>query len=89
MKEKENTFDIVFEDQKQQLANKFDKLIQRLKLIKIKYEKKMTEKYLHIKHIFTFIRVLCENYLININNYAINEFPIYSLSHLEYLKFNV
>lgn len=66
-----------------------DKSIQRLKFIKIKYEKEMTEKYLDIKHIFTFIRVLCENYVTNINNYTINEFSICSLSHLEYLKFNI
>ena len=46
----------------------------------------MAEKYQHIKQIFIFIRVLYENYANNINNYAINEFLVFSLSLLGYLN---
>ena len=86
LKDKEKAFDLVIEEQKQLLTNEFDKLIQRLKTIKNEYEKEMIEKYHHIKHIFTFVRTLYENYLNNVSNNAIDEFPICSLSHLEYMN---
>ena len=52
IKRREREFDDMFYEQKQKLKNDFEKIIQRIKVVKTEYEKQMNHKYKEIKFIF-------------------------------------